>query len=172
MQIHFINASITAALIGLLTTFFVGSSEQKTTTKEMMMNTTPIVAETHDEPIDSTTFRGTFTNDEYQVWITIDFYGSTVTVPDQELFGQLPGYLGAKRDPRKWFITDATITSPKTAHLEIINDYGSEDLEATLTQLNDSTYQLHQDNGSPLRIVAKSKWVKLPKTLVLVRSKR
>ncbi|MBR5697188.1 MAG: hypothetical protein IKX44_00990 [Prevotella sp.] len=136
------------------------------------MNTTLIVAERHDEPTDSTTFRGTFTNDEYQVWITIDFYGSTVTVPEQELFGQLPGYLGAKRDPRKWFITDATITSPKTAHLEIINDYGSEDLEATLTQLNDSTYQLHQDDGSPLRIVVKSKWVKLPKTLVLIRSKQ
>ena len=172
MQIHFITASLTTALVGVLTTLFVGSPKQVPTTTEKAMNTTPIVAERHDEPTDSTTFRGTFTNDEYQVWITIDFYGSTVTVPEQELFGQLPGYLGAKRDPRKWFITDATITSSKTAHLEIINDYGSEDLEATLTQLNDSTYQLHQDDGSPLRIVVKSKWVKLPKTLVLIRSKQ
>ena len=45
------------------------------------------------------------------------------------------------------------------------------DLNATLTQLTDSTYQLHQDDGSTLRIVVNSKWQKLPKSLVFKRKK-
>ncbi len=118
---------------------------------------------------DSTTFRCTIENAEYQVWFDIDFYGQSITVPDAELFGELPGYMGAKRDPRKWLITAAELTSPTEAQLEIINDYGSEDLTASLTLLPDGTYQLRQLEGSTLRIVVNNKWLKLPKTLVLKR---
>ncbi|MCR5131237.1 MAG: hypothetical protein K6C10_07250 [Prevotella sp.] len=120
---------------------------------------------------DSLTFRGTIVNDEYQVWFDIDFYNQTVLVPNQEILGELPGYMGAKRDPRKWLITSAEITTPTTARLEIINDYGSEDLVATLTLQADGTYVLRQVDGSPLRIVVNRKWLKLPKNLVLKRKK-
>ncbi len=171
MQIHPTNCCLLAALFFLFTTSLRGITGKESTVAVAPNEATSTTVLQPKESADSTTFKGTLVNDEYQVWLTIDFYGSSVTVPDQELFGELPGYLGAKRDPRKWFITDAEITSPTTARLEIINDYGSEDLNATLTQLTDSTYQLHQDDGSTLRIVVNSKWVKLPKSLVFKRKK-
>lgn len=48
-------------------------------------------------------------NEDYQVWLDINFYDNNIIVPSQELFGELPGYFGAKRDTRKWLITDASI---------------------------------------------------------------
>ena len=51
----------------------------------------------------------------------------------------------------------------------MINDYGSEDLTATLTAENDSVYVLKQIEGSTLKIPNNGKWLKLPKTLELRR---
>ena len=45
----------------------------------------------------------------------------------------VPGFFGALRDSRKWLVTDAKIVGKNKAKLDIINDYGSEDLTATLT---------------------------------------
>lgn len=118
---------------------------------------------------DSTTFKGYLYNAEYQVYIDMDFYGSSVLVPQQEIFGELPGYFGAVRDNRKWPFTDAEITGPGTARLEITNDYGSEDLVATLSLNENGTYTLKQESGSTLKIAVNRKWVKIPKTLVFER---
>ena len=52
------------------------------------------------------------------------------------------------------------------ARLEIIYDYSSEDLVASLTRNADGTYTLRQLNGSTIKIAVKGKWVKLPKVLV------
>jgi len=41
-------------------------------------------------------FKGYLYNDEYQVYIEMDFYHNTIKVPGQEIFGDLPGYFGAK----------------------------------------------------------------------------
>lgn len=117
---------------------------------------------------DSLTFKGKIVNDEYQVWIQMDFYGQTVVCPGQEIFGENPGYLGAKRDTRKWIVMDADIDG-KTASLTIVNDYGSDDLTALLTLQADGSYLLEQKDGSPLRIVVNNKWVKLPKRLTFKR---
>lgn len=117
---------------------------------------------------DTLTFKGKIVNDEYQVWIEMDFYGQTVVCPGQEIFGENPGYLGARRDTRKWIVMDADIEG-KTAELTIINDYGSDDLTALLTLQADGTYLLEQKGGSPLRIVVNNKWVKLPKRLTFKR---
>lgn len=117
---------------------------------------------------DSLTFKGKIVNDEYQVWIEMNFYDSDVVCPGQEIFGKNPGYLGARRDTRKWIILDADITEGKAA-LTIINDYGSDDLTATLTHQPDGTYTLEQKEGSPLRIVVNNKWIKLPKRLTFKR---
>ena len=111
-------------------------------------------------------FKGKIVNDEYQVWLEMDFQQSGVTVPDQEIFGEVAGYLGAKRDPRKWIVMDVKMENGKTARLSIINDYGSEDLVATLTHNADGSYTLKQTSGSIMKIVVNGKWVKLPKTLV------
>lgn len=111
-------------------------------------------------------FKAHLVNDEYQVWLDIDFYNNSIAVPGQDIFGSLPGYFGAKRDTRKWIISEAAVKG-NTAHLLIINDYGSEDLTAELKKNKDGSYTLTQLKGSTIKIVVNRKWVKIPKDLVL-----
>lgn len=118
---------------------------------------------------DSTTFKGYLYNEEYQVYLDIDFYHKNKLVPGQEIFGELPGYFGAKRDTRKWLITDISFTNSTTAQLSIINDYGSEDLTATLHKEKDGKYILKQGEGSTIKIAVNRKWVKIPKTIELIK---
>lgn len=131
-----------------------------------------LVACTHisyaQTPIDSV-FRGYIYNAEYQVYIKMDFYKNNVKVPMQEIYGELPGYFGAKRDSRLWLISSAKITNKKTAKLSITNDYGSEDLSATLSYNYDGTYTLKQGDGSRMKIVVNRKWVKLPNEIKFTR---
>lgn len=111
-------------------------------------------------------------NDEFKVYMDINLYENNVIVPDQELFGETPGYFGAKRDERKWLITSAKIDGKNTATLEIVNDYGSEDLTATLTfNPEDGSYMLRQKSGSRIKIVVNRKWVKIPTELKFVPRK-
>lgn len=111
-------------------------------------------------------------NDEFKVYMNINLYENNVVVPDQELFGEIPGYFGAKRDQRKWLITSAKIDGKNSATLEIVNDYGSEDLTATLTfNPEDGSYVLRQKSGSRIKIVVNRKWVKIPTELKLVPRK-
>lgn len=110
-------------------------------------------------------FRAYLFNKEYNVYLNINFYDQNISVPGQDLFGQVPGYLSKKNFTFAWLITSAEIKGDK-AHLLLINDYGSEDLTATLTRKNDSIYVLKQQDGSTLKVPAKGgKWQKLPKTL-------
>lgn len=119
---------------------------------------------------DSTVFCGYLYNEDYKVYMEIDFYKNNVVVPGQEVFGNVPGYFGALRDSRKWLVTKAAIESDSSAKLMITNDYGSEDLEATLSRRKDGTFVLRQTSGSRLKIVVNRKWVKIPVELVLKRS--
>ena len=109
---------------------------------------------------DTVTFAGRIENAEYQVWIEMDFYHNDVVTPGQEIFGQVPGFFGAKRDTRKWIFVDAEVKG-KQARLVITNDYGSEDLEARLT--------LERLKGSTMKIVVGGKWVNIPKKLTFKR---
>lgn len=111
-------------------------------------------------------FKAHLVNDEYQVWMDIDFYRNNITVPRQEVFGEVPGYFGAVRDTRKWIISDAAVKGRK-AVLTIINDYGSEDLTAELKRNANGTYTLTRLSGSTMKIVVNNKWVKIPKDLTL-----
>ncbi len=117
-------------------------------------------------------FRAYIYNNEYEVFLQINLYDEDIEVPGQELYGPLPGYLGKKHNSFCWVITSAKIKDDKTATLSLINDYGSEDLTATLTLQNDSTYILKQEKGSTLKVPKNSKWQKLPKTLELKRQKK
>lgn len=113
-------------------------------------------------------FRAYIINKELDVFLRINFYEQDVTVPGQDLFGQVPGYLGKMGNSFAWIITDAQVKGHK-ATLQLINDYGSEDLTATLTQKNDSVYILKQESGSTLKVPSKGKWQKLPKTIEFKR---
>lgn len=115
-------------------------------------------------------FEGIIGNAEYKIYLQINFYKNNVSVPGQELFGELPGFLGDSIDSRKWLFTSVKLNK-KTATLQIINDYGSEDLVATLTQNKDNTYTLNQLEGSRIRIARNRKWVKLPKEIIFIRTK-
>ena len=118
-----------------------------------------------ETPADTIIFKTHRENKEYQVWLDIDLYKPSILIPNQEVFGKVPGYLGAKRDTRKWIIVDYSI-SGNTAKLTIINDYGSEDLEASLTYNGDGTYTFKQIKGSTIEIVVNNKWVKLPQKMI------
>ena len=114
-------------------------------------------------------FRAYLYNDEYDVYLRIDFYDESILIPGNELYGQLPGFLGKKNNTFCWPITSAKLKNEHTAELSLINDYGSEDLTATLTCENDSTYTLKQGKGSTLKVPKNGKWQKLPTTLPFTR---
>ena len=116
---------------------------------------------------DSTIFKGYLSNNEYEVYLQINFYQNDIKVPGQEIFGTIAGFLGDRKDSRKWLITNAAIEG-KTAHLSI-NDYGSEDLTADLTLESDGTYSLKQITGSNIKIARNRKWVKIPKKLTFMK---
>ena len=113
-------------------------------------------------------FRAYLINKEYSIYLRIDFYRESITVPGQDLYGKLPGYLSKQHNSFCWLITSAEVEGKK-ATLQMINDYGSEDLTATLTAESDSVYVLKQIEGSTLKVPNNGKWQKLPKTLEFKR---
>ncbi len=118
---------------------------------------------------DSITFSGYLYNKEYDIYIDFNLYHNNIVVPNQEIYGELPGYLGDKQDARKWLFVSAQIKGKKKATISIINDYGSEDLTATLTVKDDSTYIFRQDEGSTIKIARNRKWLKLPTQLEFIK---
>ena len=114
-------------------------------------------------------FRAYLYNNTYNVYLRINFYDQDVTVPGQELYGKLPGYLGKLHNSFCWVITSCEVKDEKKADLQLINDFGSEDLNATLTRENDSIYILKQGAGSTIKVPSNGKWQKLPKTLEFKR---
>lgn len=117
---------------------------------------------------DSTVFRAYLFNIEYSIYMRINFYKQDIVIPGQELLGTLPGYLGKERNSFCWPVLQADIKG-KEARLLMVNDYGSEDLEAVLTCVDDSTYTLKQGKGSTLKVPNNGKWQKLPRVLTLKR---
>jgi hypothetical protein len=113
----------------------------------------------------STAFRAYLYNNVYNVYLRINFHDQNIEVPGQELYGQLPGYLGKVNNSFCWVIVSCKVKNENEAELKLINDFGSEDLSATLTRENDSTYILRQVSGSTIKVPNKGKWQRLPKKL-------
>jgi len=114
-------------------------------------------------------FRAYLFNKEYEIFMQINFYEQNINIPGQELYGPLPGYLGKERNSFCWVITSAKLKNDRTAEVAFINDYGSEDFTARLTQLNDSTYELRHIDGSALKVPKNGKWQKIPNLIELKR---
>lgn len=104
--------------------------------------------------------------------MNIDFYSNSITVPGHELYGELPGYLGKRHNSYSWAITDCKLKNDHQADIMLINDTGSEDLTATLTVKNDTTYVLRQMKGSTLKVPNKGKWQKLPTEVTFIKRMR
>ncbi|MBP3219683.1 MAG: hypothetical protein J6M37_04360 [Prevotella sp.] len=113
-------------------------------------------------------FCGKFNNEEYKVFLKINFTEKDIIVPNQEVFGELDGYIGSTQCNTVWPITSSDIKG-KNAFIEVINNYGSEDFEATLKILNDSTIQYEHNNGSTLKFPVNKKWHKIPNKLIFKR---
>ena len=112
-------------------------------------------------------FKGRYYNKEFNIYIDMDLYHQNKLIPGQEFLGEVAGYLGDNIDSRKWIFTDVTLVNNHTAKLSITNDYGSEDLKATLTHHpKESTYVLKQEEGSAIKIARNRKWVKLPNSII------
>ena len=116
---------------------------------------------------DSHPFEAKIYNEEYQMYIKMNLYDKNVLVDQEEsLIGEIPGYFWTKRDTRKWYILDADVTDEKTALLTFVNDFGSEDFTARLTYDDNGEYTLERLEGSKLKIVVQSKYVKIPNKVV------
>ncbi len=117
---------------------------------------------------DNKDFQAYLYNKEFDVFLKIDFYDESITIPGQELYGSLPGYIGKRKNNFCWVITSADVKG-KSATLNMINDFGSEDLVASLTRQNDSLYIFRQEEGSPLKMAQNGKWQKMPKKMEFIR---
>ena len=126
--------------------------------------------QTHAQGNDSTGLLNLY-NEEYDVVLKVDTEGEGMLVADHELYGRIPGFLGKSFNSFYWLIISIT-KKGNTSEFQMVNDYGSEDLIATLTPQNDSTYVLNQHKGSTIKLPHKGKWQKLPKQLTFQRKEQ
>ena len=111
--------------------------------------------------------KGTYYNAEYQIYLHLDADSCNITVPGQEIYGELTGYFSTKRDSRLWLITESERLKKNKIEITVINDYGSEDFTATLTEDDNGSITMKHLGGSTYKIVVNSKYVKIPKEIVL-----
>ena len=69
-----------------------------------------LFAQSSDKP-----FKGRFDNDEYKVYLVLNLHDQTVKVPGQDLYGELPGYLGKRNNSFCWLITGCKVKSSSKA---------------------------------------------------------
>lgn len=115
-------------------------------------------------------FKTRIYNKEYDVFLQMNLYEEKIKIPGQDVLGEVYGYLRKTTDSRTWIIMGVEIDKDgKKATLEMINDYGSEDLIAELVYNKDGSFTLTQKEGSTIKVAGKNKWIKLPKQLVFVK---
>lgn len=117
---------------------------------------------------DSIAFIGEFHNDEYNVFVKINFADKDILVPGQEILGELDGYFGSTQSSHIWPITSSEVEG-NTAQIEVINNYGSEDFTATIIIKNDGTLEFKHLSGSTFKFPVNKKWQKLPSKLLFVK---
>ena len=114
-------------------------------------------------------FKGKYYNDEHEIFLVINFYDKDITIPGQEIYGHLDGYIGSKRTSLVWMITSSEIHSAQKASIEVVNDYGSEDADAILIQKDENTLEYTRKKGSNLRFSKNGKWVRIPSKILFKR---
>lgn len=101
-------------------------------------------------------------NKEHDVCLRVNLYEQNLKISGQEMLGDVDGYMYSPQSHSKWFVVASEIKNPKTAVVEIVNDYGSEDLTAELKLNDDGTYTYRKISGSTLKFAVRGKWRKLP----------
>ena len=92
----------------------------------------------------------------------MNLYDKDVTVPGQDVYGQVDGYIGSTQSRNIWLVISSEIIDGRTAELEVVNDYGSEDFKAELKLNDDGTYTFKKKGGSTMKFAVKGKWQKIP----------
>lgn len=111
-------------------------------------------------------------NADNDVFMDINLYEEAVSIPGQDILGKVYGYLKKNGDSRVWIVMGVKMSKDgRTATLEMINDYGSEDLVAELSVDDKGVYTLRQQDGSTIKVAGKGKWIKLPKTMVFKKTR-
>ena len=118
---------------------------------------------------DARPFDATVSNDEYKIYIRMNFYDRDVAVPGQDVLGRLDGYIGSSQSINKWMIVSSRLINKTSAEIEVTNDYGSEDFTAVIKAHADGTYSFRKKGGSTLKFGVKRKWQKLPSAFILKR---
>lgn len=114
-------------------------------------------------------FDTTIRNEECKIYIRLNLYDKNITVPGQDVLGEVDGYFGSTQSSTKWIVVASRLIDGRTAEIEVVNDYGSEDFTATLKVNDDGTYEYKKDGGSTLKFAVRGKWQKIPGNLELVR---
>ena len=115
-------------------------------------------------------FKGVIINKANDVFMRINLYEDDIKIPGQEILGNTYGYIKKNTDSRVWIIIGVTMDEKHNkALLEMVNDYGSEDLNAELSIQPDSTYLLRQLQGSTIKMAGNGKWIKLPKEMIFIK---
>lgn len=117
---------------------------------------------------DSIAFIGEFHNNEYNVYIKINFIDKDILVPGQEILGELDGYFGSTQSSHIWPITSSEVEG-STAKIEVINNYGSEDFAASIILKDNNTLEFKHLKGSTFKFPVNKKWQKLPSKLTFIR---
>ena len=73
--------------------------------------------------------------------------------------------MGCTGTEHVWTIVTSEVKG-HTAHIEMINNYGSEDVSATLTHEKDGSYTYKHLSGSTLKFPVGQKWHKIPSKVV------
>lgn len=118
-------------------------------------------------PLSAQALKGYYYNEEYQLYLRINADKQNITVPGQDIYGELAGYFGSRRDGRLWLITEMERTDSNKVVVTVINDYGSEDFTATLREDDQQVITMKHLKGSTFKIVVDSKYVKIPKEIKL-----
>ena len=116
-------------------------------------------------------FEGRYYNEEYNIYIDINFYDKNVIVPNQEVFGDLDGYIGSTLCNTVWPITSSSITK-NSAKISVINNYGSEDFKASLSLIDSNSLSYEHKGGSTLKFPVNKKWQKIPSKIVFKRKEQ
>ena len=115
-------------------------------------------------------FKGVIINKANDVFMRINLYEDDIKIPGQEILGNTYGYIKKNTDSRVWIIIGVTMDEKHNkALLEMVNDYGSEDLNTELSIQSDSTYLLRQLQGSTIKMAGNGKWIKLPKEMKFIK---
>lgn len=111
--------------------------------------------------------KGKYINEEYNIYLYLDVDNPKVRIPGDDIYGEIPGYFGAKGYEQKWIIIECKRVNDNKAEITVVNDYGSEDFTATLTEDSEGNITMKHLEGSTFKSVMNSKRIKVPKTVIL-----